>query len=120
MLQPGESFLCAVQLANAKNHGAALALVPGGVVIHVVQQNRRRRAVEAAQTIASRLPIDARVLALTDHRLTIISWDVDPPERDRDTCTGVAHRRTRWPLRLVGPHFAVEYSMTSRCRPDGR
>ena len=80
VLQPGESFLCAVQLANAKNHGAALALVPGGVVIHAVQQNRRRRAVAAAQTIASRLPIDARVLALTDHRLTIISWDVFRPK----------------------------------------
>ena len=80
VLQPGESFVCAVQLANAKNHGAALALVPGGVVIHAVQQNRRRRAVEAAQTIASRLPIDARVLALTDHRLTIISWDVFRPK----------------------------------------
>jgi hypothetical protein len=80
VLQQGETFRCAVQLANAKNHGAALALVPGGALVHVVQQNRRRRAVEAAQTIASRLPIDSRVLGLTDHRLTIIRWDAFRPK----------------------------------------
>jgi hypothetical protein len=80
VLQPGESFLCAVQLANAKNHGAALALIPGGVVVHVVQQTRRRRAVEAAQTVASRLSIDSRVLGLTDQRLTIVRWDVFRPK----------------------------------------
>ena len=69
-----------MQLTNAKHHGAALALVPGGALVHVVQQNRRRRGVEAAQTIASRLPIDSRALALTDHRLTIIRWDVFRPK----------------------------------------
>ena len=80
VLQPGESFLSAVQLANAKNHGAALSLIPGGVVVHVVQQNRRRRAAEAAHTIASRVSIDSRVLGLTDQRLAIINWDIFRPK----------------------------------------
>ena len=82
VLEPGESFLASVELEKEKNYGAALALIPGGVVVHAVQQTRRKRANEAAQTIASRLPIDSRVLGLSDRRLAIIKWDVFRPKLD--------------------------------------
>ena len=82
VLEPGESFLASVELEKEKNYGAALALIPGGVVVHAVQQTRRKRAVEAAQTIASRLSIDSRVLGLTDRRVAIIKWDVFRPKLD--------------------------------------
>jgi hypothetical protein len=82
VLQPGESFLASVELENHTNYGAALALIPGGVAVHAVQQTRRKRAAEAAQTIASRLSMDARVLGLTDRRLAIIKWDVFRPKLD--------------------------------------
>ena len=82
VLEPGESFLASVELEKEKNYGAALALIPGGVVVHAVQETRRRRAVKAAQTIASRLPIDSRVLGLSDRRLAIIKWDVFRPKLD--------------------------------------
>ena len=82
VLQPGESFLASVELEKEKSYGAALALIPGGLVVHAVQQTRRKRAVEAAQTIASRLSIDSRVLGLSDRRLAIIKWDVFRPKLD--------------------------------------
>ena len=82
VLEPGESFLASVELEKEKNYGAALALIPGGLVVHAVRQTRRKRAVEAAQTVASRVSIESRVLGLSDRRLAIIKWDAFRPKLD--------------------------------------
>ena len=72
--------MAVVEIAKEKSYGAALALIPGGAVVHAVQQTRRRRARAHDQTIAARVSMDARVLALSDRRLAIIKWDVFRPK----------------------------------------
>ena len=79
-LEAGESFVAAVEVESEKSYGAALAMIPGGVVVHAVQQTRRRRALAKEQTVAARVSMDARLLALTDRRLAIIKWDVFRPK----------------------------------------
>lgn len=80
MLEDGEAFVAVVEIEGERSYGTALALIPGGAVVHAVQQTRRRRALAHEQTVGARISIDARLLGLSDRRVAIIKWDAFRPK----------------------------------------